>query len=84
MKRGYMKPIQPPGKIVMEMTMVGCKNCNTTWSEECPQLENGVRINGPLYIYDHCSDCITDEILEQYSDHGGILSTGERIGEAGE
>jgi hypothetical protein len=39
-----------------ENTLMGCKNCRKTWHENYLHT-TPVRINGPMYIYDVCSEC---------------------------
>jgi hypothetical protein len=56
-RKGYNYPyvfeIKPP---VVEKTLVGCRRCNETWSEDYAHHGN-FRINGPMMIYDYCDNC---------------------------
>ena len=55
--KGYCFPKENPHhEPVEEMTLVGCKNCRTTWME--PRIHTcGIRINGPTLDYDACERC---------------------------
>jgi len=63
---GYTK--KPPTKKepVLELTWVGCSRCLNKWQEHKWFSPDEPRINGPMYIYDACENCIQDEEIGEY------------------
>lgn len=57
--KGYKKPFSDflYDKPVIEDILVGCRRCLNTWHESRSFMTGG-RINGPLYDYDYCDECI--------------------------
>lgn len=62
--KGYHKPIVLDDYApVVELTLIGCMRCRNTWRENYT-FHGTTRVNGPMYIYDYCDNCITPEEKE--------------------
>lgn len=64
MNKGYHLLNAPEYKPIKELTLVGCKRCRRTWREEYFHT-TAIRINGPMYMYDACDQCLEPGDVEK-------------------